>query len=159
MHRRRINTEEKAKVVAAVWGTEFIQFLAALALCTRTILTNRMNSFFYSNNPGAIHPILQFFLVQNCLCGKELNKFCPLNTSGDICLFFCIYPPSIPSCIGMGGGRRKFVYGIRPICNCWLIIVLLGLMLGSQLGAFPVPLLFWQTDSTNVSKKAKKGKC
>ena len=27
-HRRRINTEEKAKVVAAVWGTEFIQFLA-----------------------------------------------------------------------------------------------------------------------------------
>ena len=30
-HRRRINTEEKANVVAAAWGTEFIQFLAALA--------------------------------------------------------------------------------------------------------------------------------
>ena len=29
-HTRRINTEEKAKVVAAVWGEEFIQFLAAL---------------------------------------------------------------------------------------------------------------------------------
>ena len=29
--RRRINTEEKAKVVAAVWGTEFIIFLVALA--------------------------------------------------------------------------------------------------------------------------------
>ena len=28
-HRRRINTKENAKVVAAVWGTEFIQFLAA----------------------------------------------------------------------------------------------------------------------------------
>ena len=27
--RRRINTEEKAKVFAAVWGAEFIQFLAA----------------------------------------------------------------------------------------------------------------------------------
>ena len=27
MHRRRINTEEKAKVVADVWGTEFVQFL------------------------------------------------------------------------------------------------------------------------------------
>ena len=26
-HRRRIYTEEKAKVVAAVWGTEFIPFL------------------------------------------------------------------------------------------------------------------------------------
>ena len=31
-HRRRINTEEKTKVVAAVWGTEFIKFPAALAI-------------------------------------------------------------------------------------------------------------------------------
>ena len=31
-HRRRINTEEKAKVVTAVWGTEFIQFVAVLAI-------------------------------------------------------------------------------------------------------------------------------
>ena len=31
-HRRRINTEEKTTVVAAVWGKEFIQFLAALAI-------------------------------------------------------------------------------------------------------------------------------
>ena len=31
-HRRRIKTEAKAKVVAAVWGTTFIQFLAALAV-------------------------------------------------------------------------------------------------------------------------------
>ena len=29
-HRRRIKTEKKTKVVAAVWGTELIQFLAAL---------------------------------------------------------------------------------------------------------------------------------
>ena len=29
IHRRRIETEEKAKVVAAVWGTKFIQFFAA----------------------------------------------------------------------------------------------------------------------------------
>ena len=28
-HRRRIKTEEKAKVVAAVWGTEVNQFFAA----------------------------------------------------------------------------------------------------------------------------------
>ena len=32
IHIRRVKTEEKAKVVAAVWGTEFIQFLAALAV-------------------------------------------------------------------------------------------------------------------------------
>ena len=31
-HRRRITTEEKAKVVAAVWGTELIRFLAMLAI-------------------------------------------------------------------------------------------------------------------------------
>ena len=29
-HRRRIKTEEKAKVVAAVWRTELFQFVAAL---------------------------------------------------------------------------------------------------------------------------------
>ena len=29
-HRRRINTEERAMVVAAVWVTEFNEFLAAL---------------------------------------------------------------------------------------------------------------------------------
>ena len=31
-HRRKIYTEEKSKVVAAVWGTELIQFLAALQI-------------------------------------------------------------------------------------------------------------------------------
>ena len=31
-YRRRINTEEKAKVVADVWGTEFIQLLVPLAI-------------------------------------------------------------------------------------------------------------------------------
>ena len=31
-HRRRIYAEEKANVVAVVWGTELIQFLAALAI-------------------------------------------------------------------------------------------------------------------------------
>ena len=44
-HRRRIYTEEKAKVVTAVWGTEFIRFLAAL-----TILHQ-------DDHPGAIHPL------------------------------------------------------------------------------------------------------
>ena len=29
-HTRRIKTEEKAKIVADAWGTELIQFLAAL---------------------------------------------------------------------------------------------------------------------------------
>ena len=42
-----IGTEEKAKVVASVWGQEFIQFLAMLAILPRTILWNRMNSSFF----------------------------------------------------------------------------------------------------------------
>ena len=40
-HRRRIYTEEKAKVVGAVWGTEFSQLPAAPGR-----LKNRMNSSF-----------------------------------------------------------------------------------------------------------------
>ena len=44
-HRRRINTEEKAKIVTtAVWVTEFFQFLAALAVSHNTILSR--SSFF-----------------------------------------------------------------------------------------------------------------
>ena len=46
-HITRINTEEKAKVVAAARGTELIQFLAAL------VFKNRMNSSFSSNHPDA----------------------------------------------------------------------------------------------------------
>ena len=40
MHRRRIFTEEEAEVVVASWGTEFIQFLAALAILHQ----NELNS-------------------------------------------------------------------------------------------------------------------
>ena len=43
-HHRRIYTEEKVKVVAAVWGTEFTQFLAALAFLHKDDMKKRMNS-------------------------------------------------------------------------------------------------------------------
>ena len=59
--RRRIKTEEKAKVVASVWGEEFIQFLAVLAVLPRTILNDRMNCT-KKKSPGAIHPIIQIVL-------------------------------------------------------------------------------------------------
>ena len=35
--RRRIKTEEKAKVVAVVWGEDIIQFLATLDILSRKI--------------------------------------------------------------------------------------------------------------------------
>ena len=41
-HRRRISTEEKAKVVAASWGTELLPFLAALAILHPDELKNRL---------------------------------------------------------------------------------------------------------------------
>ena len=43
MHRRRIYTEEKAKVVAAAWATALFKFLAAIAILHRDDLKNRMS--------------------------------------------------------------------------------------------------------------------
>ena len=64
LHRRRINTEDKAKTVAAVWGTQFILLLAALAILHQDDLKKRMKSSLSSNCTGAINPILQIVLVQ-----------------------------------------------------------------------------------------------
>ena len=36
-HRRRMETEGKAKVVASVWRAKFVQFLAALAVLSRLL--------------------------------------------------------------------------------------------------------------------------
>ena len=64
-----ISTEEKAKVVTAAWGTEFIQFLAAIGWyeekdeldhydikkrthCTR-IIDEKDEFILFSNRPGA----------------------------------------------------------------------------------------------------------
>ena len=51
-------TEDKAKVVATVWGTDFIKLLAALAILHQDDLKNRMKSSFTLYHPGAIHPVL-----------------------------------------------------------------------------------------------------
>ena len=42
VHRRRIYIEEKAKVVAASWGTELLQCLAALPISYQDELKNRL---------------------------------------------------------------------------------------------------------------------
>ena len=75
-----------------------------------------MNSSFSLNHPGAIYPILQIVLVQNSERGKEVNrKFCPPNSSNDLCLFFCLYPSSMVSwylglCYsGKSGWRARLV--------------------------------------------------
>ena len=45
-HKRSIDTEEKAKVVGAVWGRNLFNSLPHLLFCVRKILKNRMNSPF-----------------------------------------------------------------------------------------------------------------
>ena len=53
-HRRRSYIEEKVKVVAVVWKTELLQFLAALAILHQDELKLRL----------IMHPILLLVLVQ-----------------------------------------------------------------------------------------------
>ena len=64
-YRRRLKTEEKAKVVAAVWGIVLIKFLAAIAILHQDDLNKGMSSSYSSYLLGAIHPILQIFLLQS----------------------------------------------------------------------------------------------
>ena len=52
IHRRMINTEEMAKVVAPVLRTDLLQFLAAQAILHQDDQKNKMQSSFSSNHPG-----------------------------------------------------------------------------------------------------------
>ena len=60
-HRRRIKTEVRAKVVASVWGEEFNQFLAALAVLPTTILKNNRNSSFSFKSSCTVLSFLKLF--------------------------------------------------------------------------------------------------
>ena len=79
-HRLRIYTEGKAKVVAAVRRTAFIQSLVGLAILHGDDFEEycRMNSPFSLNHAGAIHPILQFVLKYK----RTLNVFLLVHQSG-----------------------------------------------------------------------------
>ena len=78
MH-RRIFTEEKAKVVAAVWGTELLRFSAALAIL-------QMKSSNSSNLPGANNPV-PHHILQMTWC-----KFSPTpQTAATTFAFFSVF--------------------------------------------------------------------
>ena len=64
-HKRKIYTEDKAKVVASVWGTEFIHFLAVLAVLHQDDMNKRVNCTRVIYGKGGIHPTLQIVLVEN----------------------------------------------------------------------------------------------
>ena len=50
---RGIELEDKATVVASVWGTEFAQFLAALAVLSGSFWKKRSNSSYFSKSTEA----------------------------------------------------------------------------------------------------------
>ena len=75
-HRRRIKTEEKAKVVTFGWW--IYEYLNV----ELTIFPKHT----FSKQPLFCYPLFQ---------GKEFNQFCPPTSSGDLCLLFCLYPHSI----------------------------------------------------------------
>ena len=90
-------------MVAAVWGTEFIQLLAALAILHQDDLKTWIDSSYSSYHSGPIHPMFHIILVQFvlyfisfwCKIGKELSHFYSPNNSDDLCLLFCFYPSSM----------------------------------------------------------------
>ena len=82
--RRRIYTVEKTKVVAAVWGTELLQYLAALDILQQDDWKNSMKSLYSFYYPGANHSILLIVLVQNSYRGKELKQFYSPSSRDDL---------------------------------------------------------------------------
>ena len=90
LNRFLLEMKPLAKVVASVWGEEFIRFHATLAILSigrfwrigwiRPIV---------SNHHGEIHPINQ---IVKC---KEFNKFTHQTETTTFGLFFCLYPSSI----------------------------------------------------------------
>ena len=71
--RRRIKTEEKTKVVAAVWGTEMIKFLTALAIVHQYDLKKGMSSSYSSYTLFLVQFIL-FFISSWCNSSYSSNS-------------------------------------------------------------------------------------
>ena len=112
-HRRRIKTEEKAKVVAVFcMGTELVQFLAALAIfhqdylkkrtkrttasCGMDALEKRKIILFTPNHHPTKRDVLPKTFDHFILTAKWLvrhSSMSPTN-SDDLCLLFCLNPSS-----------------------------------------------------------------
>ena len=88
--------KRKGKVVAA-----FIQFLAAVAFLLQDDFEKRMIQPFLKSS-WCISPII--FKSSQCktaMRGKDLNKFCPSNSSNDLYLFFWLYHSSMTGSYGI----------------------------------------------------------
>ena len=115
-HRRRIKTEEKAKVVAVGWGDVLecrTNHLAARMYGTKVfgrtsifvgllfgIVWTRWSSIFPKHPFLQVAVILfilfiQIILVENGKWAWNWINFVPPNSSDDLCLLFCLYPSSM----------------------------------------------------------------
>ena len=92
-HRRRIKTEEKAKVVVAVWGTELILLLAAIGKRDDPPIHTIPN-----HHPNKTEALPKFLFLQIILAANWLVwhlSISPPTNSGDLCLLFCLYSYSM----------------------------------------------------------------
>ena len=89
-HRRRINTEEKAKVIVAVLGGKIIKFLDALA-----ILKNRMSSSYCFKSSCCSS--FYFWIIQcnSASAARSLVNSAPQTEATTFAMFFCLYPSSM----------------------------------------------------------------
>ena len=74
-HKRRMKTEEKAKVVVAFWKMELIKIIVVLAIVPRTILKNGRNSSFAFIL--FIHPIIQLVQSKTACAARKLKNSAP----------------------------------------------------------------------------------
>ena len=120
--------------VYVVWGTEFIQFQAALAVLHQDDRQKRINCTRMIWIKWWIHPCLRIVLVENSKRGKELNKFYPLNSSDDLCLVFCINPSFMSAwrlqyvqkcvknfCSGQYGWIREWRLACELYCTMYIV--------------------------------------
>ena len=111
-HRRRINTEEKAKVVVAAWGTHlnaaltiqqqgwFEEFVWGEHSFCRVVVwwnVNRMIIHFFQSIQSAMRPLF-YWCFSSIPLGVKLHVWQGIETippprnSYDLCLLLCIYP-------------------------------------------------------------------
>ena len=91
----------------------YSKFLAALVFFSGRF--KEQDEFLSSYHSDAINPFLHIILVQNRQRGKEMNKFCPPNSSDDLCLLLCINPSSLDIACYVWPVQKHhiFVYDIK----------------------------------------------
>ena len=105
-HRRRMETEFKAKVVASVWGAKFVKFLAALAVVSRFERNVRIKPFL----PNRLDELNRFFQLDRGKTASAAKNWTNVVPQTDATTFAL---PSVS--ILLLWGRSTFRYS----CDRW----------------------------------------